>query len=159
MRNNESHTCICMDYSENVCFCPQNQNRPPCSEASDFYAECFVSPGPWAPCVFCFFVFACLPTYFETPGRQLTERSNPNGPDSVDRRDDMAVGTLGTARFVRHWLIHVTYGLKSFGVRELACLATVGRELGKLRELRRWWLVPGALPGHHATVSAMFVGI
>ena len=60
----------------------ENEIAPPvaCSEASDVYTECFVSPGPWAPCVFCFFVFACLPTYFETPGRQLTERSNPNGP-------------------------------------------------------------------------------
>ena len=33
-----------------------------------------------------------------------------------------------------HWDIHVTYGLKSFGVRELACVAMAGRELGNARE-------------------------
>ena len=35
-----------------------------------------------------------------------------------------------------HWDIHVTDGLKSCGVRELACVALAGRELGKLRERR-----------------------
>ena len=46
-------------------FVPKIEIAPPvaCSEASDVYAECFVSPGPWAPCVFCFlFLPAYLPT-------------------------------------------------------------------------------------------------
>ena len=34
--------------------------------------------------------------------------------------------------------IHVTKALESFGVGELACLATAKCELGKLRERRRW---------------------
>ena len=51
-----------------VCLCvfvPKIEIAPPvaCTEASDDYAECFVSPGPWAPCVFCFLFFpAYLPT-------------------------------------------------------------------------------------------------
>ena len=47
-----------------------------------------------------------------------------------------------------HWDIHVTYGLKSFGVRELACVAMAGRELGKLREIERVAARDTQLTGH-----------
>ena len=46
------------------------------------------------------------------------------------------------------WHILVTKGLERFGVRELASMSAAGRDLCKLRELRRWCR---ALPGgHHA---------
>ena len=67
------------------------------------------------------------------------------GGNLAGARTTFVILILG--RCVNIWHILVTKGLERFGVRELASMSAAGRDLCKLRELRRWCR---ALPGHHA---------